>query len=1070
MSIADNLRSLRVGAFVECVTGDMGPGRLAAVVGSRTEVEYFVHPGVDGTVLVGHDASGLRRAFVAPQTRVHHLRDGHWHHGRVLEHLVDDAKMDVRFPGGVDRRLDESEIVIRWTRRLTDATELLAESWVESRRYFDARSDFARAHVERTSQYHLLSAISSSAIEAHAHQIEAVRRVLTDITPRYLLADEVGLGKTIEAGLLLRQHLLDGHAGHALAIVPAPLVVQWESELADKFRLAEQFSGRYEVLSFDELEHYRPAAPPSFLVVDEAHRLAATAGGAEQDRKYEALRDLATSAHGVLLLSATPLLQESASLLRLLHLLAPDAHPLENLPAFETALQAREEIATYFANLNEELRPVFVREAVAGFRRLLGDDPHLVHLLDSVEHDLAAGSDPAQSIRRARSHVTEVHRIHSRMIRTRRGVGLAEEFPVLGRENPRFAVASDSLQHVGTAFSAWQDYMLARIETERDDVTRDRLADAACPVALALSFAGEGLVTAVRERLADGTDSDVDEEEAALLRELEGAAQRRARDCPRIRAVVRLVAEQVKVGKKAVIAAGTEGVAAAVETALAEIEGQFVLSRIASSSLDAAAAFRDADGAAVLVFGPAGEEGQNLQVADVVFHLDVPWDPNRLEQRLGRFDRFGAGLPAMQTVLIDEEDTLANAWIELLDEGFGVFRGSIASLQLAIAALMPSLTREALVGGAEGLRQRCDWVRDELESELAAIEMAELLDETTVDDRGERLLQSVDTAEATAAASSWEQSVTRWASGDATDAAHLRFYHREENSAHRFALTRFENPSASRVQASDLPLVSWAQLHNRFSGAMNGSSTVGTFRRRTAVHRELRLFGPGDPFVDALWHFAEEDDRGRTFGLWRAREHWRGRAEAMAVCFDFRVRPDLDEALRSAASRDAQSTLAALRRRAESYAPPRVERVWLNAAGGELANPKLLAILNAPYSARLGDQTVRSESWHHIADHVAGEDWRNYCFRMKATAKEIVALRQDLVAANRSAAKRIRVDSADASARLAARREPNSAGVADQERAVGSALANGIANPTFDVDATGVLILSEHPPESEATE
>jgi ATP-dependent helicase HepA len=70
---------------------------------------------------------------------------------------------------------------------------------------------------------------------------------LSDVTQRYLLADEVGLGKTIEAGILIRQHLLDNAPGSLLVVVPPALMSQWRRELA-KLRLEEQFPGRVEIV------------------------------------------------------------------------------------------------------------------------------------------------------------------------------------------------------------------------------------------------------------------------------------------------------------------------------------------------------------------------------------------------------------------------------------------------------------------------------------------------------------------------------------------------------------------------------------------------------------------------------------------------------------------------------------------------------------------------------------------------------------------------------------------------------------------------------------------------------
>src|SRR5258708_2048039 len=72
-------------------------------------------------------------------------------------------------------------------------------------------------------------------VEHLPHQIETVRKVLRHFRGRVLLADEVGLGKTIEACLLLREYLLRGMVRRVLILAPAPLVSQWHEELSSKF-------------------------------------------------------------------------------------------------------------------------------------------------------------------------------------------------------------------------------------------------------------------------------------------------------------------------------------------------------------------------------------------------------------------------------------------------------------------------------------------------------------------------------------------------------------------------------------------------------------------------------------------------------------------------------------------------------------------------------------------------------------------------------------------------------------------------------------------------------------------
>ena len=83
-----------------------------------------------------------------------------------------------------------------------------------------------------------------SGVEQLPHQIETVRKVLRHFRGRVLLADEVGLGKTIEACLLLREYLLRGLVRRVLVLVPPPLVSQWHGELLEKFGLEFSIPGK----------------------------------------------------------------------------------------------------------------------------------------------------------------------------------------------------------------------------------------------------------------------------------------------------------------------------------------------------------------------------------------------------------------------------------------------------------------------------------------------------------------------------------------------------------------------------------------------------------------------------------------------------------------------------------------------------------------------------------------------------------------------------------------------------------------------------------------------------------
>jgi ATP-dependent helicase HepA len=1048
-------QQLPLGALVTSANGWIG--RVTSAAGDDVTVAYFDAPGDAGSLMRTEPTSGVRPATLAPQTRVHWQEKGGWEHGRVIEHNPGTGTLIIR-ANKTERRVSDRGIIVRPRRRLTDATLLLADRWVESRRYHDGRHAFVEAYLRRTNSYQAITSIASAAIEAHPHQIEAVRRVLADPVQRYLLADEVGLGKTIEAGLIIRQHLLDRPDHRVLVIVPPSLLGQWRDELDTKFRVLTEFPGACTVIGADRLGS-SSTERLTLLVVDEAHRITAGETGLT---RYEHLRDLASRSPALLLLTATPLLQSRASLQRLLVLLTPGSPALEDPKAFENALARRDEIATFYGSLGDDVQPVFLRQATQGLRDVLADDPHLQRLLDDVDAAIPTGSDIelSDAVRRARSHVSEAHRIYARMIRTRRGVGLAEDFPVLGRFEATRIVVPDAITTVAPAYTVWSEHIRGQLATcaacDRVD-----LAAAVSTVCQAISTGGDELAYATDARLRINGSLAPDKVETELLDGLRDAALQRAQNCPRTQTIISKTAELLAEGEQVVIATGSGRVAEALFRRFLEAELSQPVFTITTEEPAAVQAFAAAKTGAVLVIGPRGEEGHNLQAATAVIHADLPWDPNRLEQRMGRFDRFGAGFGARHYALIDDVDTAHNGWLDLLSDGFGLFRDSIASLQLAISQMLPPLIVSGVELGADGFRAEIERVSGELEAELSAVQLAELLDETIVGDRGRQLIDSIEEADTRSQTGEWEAAVIRWAAGERTSAANLRFHHAEESGQHRFALTRYDTPNVAALHDGDLPLVAWSELGERFAATMDDGALRGTFRRLTASNRGLRLFGPGDPFVDALWNFTETDDRGRAFALWRARDYWHAN-EQLTICLDLRIRFDMHPALKVAQANRGLS-LVAIRRRAESYLPPLTARVWLDRDLHELTDPKLLQILNAPYSDRHSDKTIRPSTWWAVDNHVARPEWPGWCARARNTAITTAFARHELTGRCHEAARVAARDAADAHARLLARNDAASRQAAAIETALGPAIATGLKHPVAEVDAAGIVILSNTP-------
>ena len=236
--------------------------------------------------------------------------------------------------------------------------------------HFDKSSEFALRvatfiHSDRL-QRSIARGLMGSRTSLLPHQVYIANEVGQRHAPRVLLADEVGLGKTIEAGMIIHQQLLTGRASRVLVLVPPSLLHQWLVEMLRRFnlhfalfdaeRLAEMpqenpFESEQLVLCSLALFEARPdlqahaiAADWDLVGIDEAHHLHWSAAGAGED--YLFVEALSRASAGLLLLTATPEQIGQASHFARLRLLDPDRfHDLESFQAEEQQYRHLSELA-----------------------------------------------------------------------------------------------------------------------------------------------------------------------------------------------------------------------------------------------------------------------------------------------------------------------------------------------------------------------------------------------------------------------------------------------------------------------------------------------------------------------------------------------------------------------------------------------------------------------------------------------------------------------------------------------------------------------------------------------------
>jgi len=412
----------------------------------------------------------------------------------------------------------------------------------------------------------------------------------------------------------------------------------------------------------------------------------------------------------------------------------------------------------------------------------------------------------------------------------------------------------------------------------------------------------------------------------------------------------------------------------------------------------------------VLVCDAAAEEGLNLQGgAKVVIHYDLPLAPNRIEQRLGRADRYGSADPIRSIALCCADDPYATAWADYLEQGLGVFERSIASLQYLIDDELRALTDVLLVEGIDALRtltERTGGPKGTAARELRRIEDQDALDALAVtEDGGLADLDAVDGdwRELAASLKGWLTDILQ-VETEPAPAKGLDWF--------GYGPFRFCFRYPDRGQRTLIPMrrILSVLLGLLDTGAPGANSrrlkTCWYGCRRPAAQsvgelpKGLHLVRWGDELVDRIQRLMDLDDRGRAAALWRMVPDYVSRSGEVAdvfLRFDFIVETDIDLVLREAGESDEPHLRTALARRGDMALPPFYHRVWIDGDLSPVVDPALLERLDAPYlravaAGHYRDWNLNWERWALVESlglPVMGA-WREWLPRARQAAEAIL--------------------------------------------------------------------------------
>jgi ATP-dependent helicase HepA len=641
--------------------------------------------------------------------------------GVVLEQASDGdyPSWKVAFPGSVTTVV---ELGLR-PAVIDDPLARMETGRLGSAAAFNLRS--VAADYWLANQHSDLVSLSQARVDLLPHQVSVVHRVVSRYPHRFLLCDEVGLGKTIEAAMVIKELRARKQTNRVLILAPSGLQRQWQFELKTKFnerfaiynndtlRYLEQKGAENPWMDHDSIitshswsswtESRRAevaAVPWDMIVVDEAHHARAQRQGNSIRRTnlYNLVSQLIgqpeSARRAVLLLTASPMQLEYHELYSLCEMLDPILFASED--DFVAHVRSLGGLSQLVDRIDRDGVPArgsaraAVRESVRGYLDV--DEKSAEEILSRPVAEIA-------------DRLRGQHRLSEVLIRNRK--------KVIGGFMPRHATRWEvELTEVELRVQELMDGILERGFERASQTRQNAIGFQMVMLQKLLASSSRALLTSLlgrRMRLlgdAEPAQTTADAGEAALnedslagdvVRDLGPVWERHTEfdrvisqlESIKIDSKTRVLVDQLEVlfadplepDAKVLIFTEFRETQDMLADTLASIAGVNVFhGQLSVVRKDASvSAFRDGRGPQVLVSTEAGGEGRNFQFCHVLINYDLPWNPMKVEQRIGRLDRIGQK-HAVSVFNFHVKGTIEGRILEVLERRINIFEEAVGSL------------------------------------------------------------------------------------------------------------------------------------------------------------------------------------------------------------------------------------------------------------------------------------------------------------------------------------------------------------------------------------------------------
>lgn len=540
-------------------------------------------------------------------------------------------------------------------------------------------------------------------VDLYKHQLDTILRATQRGTCRVMLADEVGLGKTIEAIALIRHYIDNDDSLKCLVIVPESLEYQWITELNDKFEIEtgillhsdlirKKAVQRVTVVSVTDYQRYYYEISEKnwgMVVVDEAHKIL-------NQRVYSYICKQCRAAKHAILLSATPVLRHANEYLKLLKLLDYSKYSRLSVEEFSKLITYQKEIKQAMLDIYSDMEmfgedgtPSIFRPNLEIVSSIINDDYFDSIISKCVDEDKFG----MMYVKMAINHINQNYSLESSIIRHRRNdIPEAQITRRLDRVVMYQMEAADTEVYEHNLYQAVFDEVNQLIQHDEKNI-QDALK--IIQALFSSPYAVEPLLNEasgefedfkkIRKYLA-GWKQACDREIAVVKNaNMEFGTTRFSQ--------LRNTISNLNDDSKILIFSEFRETVKNIEKMLVNLYGKdsvatFVTGMNRFETQSAARRFQNDPECRFLVCDKCGGEGRNFQKADCIVHFDMPWSPALMEQRIGRLDRIGRDIYRdVRSIVICSAETVEESLFDLYNKSLRVFDHSLCGLEIVFEEL-----------------------------------------------------------------------------------------------------------------------------------------------------------------------------------------------------------------------------------------------------------------------------------------------------------------------------------------------------------------------------------------------